>query len=317
MYNTPASSLRYIKPEGKPKTAWLVAPPCVGSTWASLLLTELLEWRTFWPAPKHNWRRPQDVTISPALDKIRGNLFLQHTHTMWNANTRAFCKALDPKVIVMHRELADNAVSIRDHLLKLDTGLPNVWVTDSFKSLNPELALTHVIHYALPWTINFYASWMAAQQQKIKVHYLDYHDLKSNPGAALGRLLAFLGESRSADEIAQAITKAADPNRTRFNVAQEGRGLATMTIAQVAALKGLLGSFHDSETRDSLTKVTPNFNATSKPDPIEPHDARRRKSVEENVHPAEAGQAARHQNRPTGRLRRHGSGPTRAAKGSQ
>jgi hypothetical protein len=218
------------------------------------------------------WRRPQDLYYTKEIDKITGNLFLQHTHTMWNAQTRAFCEACKPTVLVMHRNIYDNVVSTVDHLLKIDTGLPNGWVGDDFKNLTFEQAAWHVIYYFMPWNINFYCSWAHAHLNGIKVVYVDYADLVSNTIAELGRILAAIGQSRTLTEIEAAITFASNPADTRFNVGKPGRGMTLLSSIQREVIDEMLKHFADKEGQTVISRIstTPHENNT-----IRPHDGRR------------------------------------------
>jgi hypothetical protein len=234
-----------VGPKDVANTVWMTNVPCVGSTWLSLMLTELFSWHTMWPAAPHVWRRPQDVKYTPKIDKCEGNLFLQHTHTMYNSMTREFLKDLDPHVIILTRDLADTAVATRDHLISLDIGLPNGWVTDEFITAKPEAAMDHVIAYFMPWNINFYISWLHAKSQGYKIHFYDYEELVSDTVGVLARILNKVGESRSVQEIQAAIQFASNPAQSRLNRGVVGRGATELTVVQRTRLAVMLDSIAD------------------------------------------------------------------------
>jgi hypothetical protein len=317
-FNPQPSSLQYAAAEGEgPKALWLVCAPCVGSTWLSRMMTELLKWHTVWPAPRNVWRRPQDVKYTKKIDAILGNIYLQHTHTMFNANTRTFLLELKPKVVVLHRDIFDNVVSTVDHLQKLDTGLPNGWVSDEFKKLSFEDAAWHVIHFFLPWNLNFYCSWAYAQQAGFAVHYVDYHDLHANTMAALGRVLAVAHVSRSADELTRAIEFGADATATRYNVGMEGRGHRLLTQDMKDHIMTMIRRFKDPVGRAALDRIMPSQYDHSKSDPAQPDNSRRSAAMSEDV-PSHDGHPNSHNEiRPTGRLPAHDTGAQGRTKGAR
>ena len=81
-----------------------------------------------------------------------------------------------------------------------------------------------VIDLAVPWYLNFYASWFTGRQTgEVDFLWIDYESLCRDTAGQLRRIVEYLGLSRSDAEIEEAMRKAvAAP--TRLNVGRAGRG---------------------------------------------------------------------------------------------
>ena len=124
------------------------------------------------------------------------------------------------------------------------------YADDSFALFFEQRQLDFVIDLVVPWYLNFYCSWFAARAQgEIDYFYVGYEDLFSDPQAMLRGILKFLGESRSEQEIQNAIAMAPEVGRevggpgpgggTRFNVGTIGRGDGTLSVDQKERIRHL------------------------------------------------------------------------------
>jgi hypothetical protein len=294
--------------KGDGKIAWLVNPPCVGSTWLSRILTDLLSWHLIWPLPKALWRREQDVIATKAFMNCTGNVFMPHTHTRWNDNTKRFVRDFDPKIIIMYRDLLDNVISIADHCRLHDQGLSIGFADDDFGKLSPESSYDHVIAYMLPWVLNFYASWEYAERvHDVHPLYVDYADLLGNPTAECGRILSYLGESRSAAEIAHALKAGSDKDQTRFNVGKAGRGSRLLNDAQKLMIMELRDSY-GGQDKIWMNRVMQQGLQHGQLQPLQPHHDRGQSKVHIRARASKTKPDTDNKDSATRRLRPHDSG---------
>lgn len=251
--------LQYRKPDkGKPKTAWLIAAPCTGSTWLTRMLGASFRWHVMWPLPKRFARREQDVHITRQFDACKENIFIPQMHTKWNEVSQKFISDYKVRPIIITRDLFDNALSVRDHMVNIGVGLPTGFTPPYFKELPFNDQMEIVIRIMMPWHLSFYASWAWAEATRdVKICYVDYNELVANPLPELARCLAHLSETRSATQLQEAIDFASDPTLTRFNKGIVGRGHTDLNKAHKAALMALFSCEKEPRIRASLERVNP------------------------------------------------------------
>lgn len=213
------------------KHAWLVAVPKSGSTWLTNLLISLLGWQPNTLVPTWD-RREQEVDVRRMLDFPDVDLFSIQQHCRFSAPTWAFVKKFRVQVILQGRNLWDCIVSLRDHFLRESTVTPVCYVDDSFRTLPSGEQLDSVIDLAVPWYLNFYASWFTGKQTgAVDFLWVDFESLLRDTPGQLLRIVAYLGISRSDEEVQKAMEKAVG-SPTRLNVGRAGRGEETLTQSQ-------------------------------------------------------------------------------------
>jgi hypothetical protein len=213
------------------KHLWLVAPPKSGSTWLGLLLEDALGWKSKCLLPDTE-RREQELDWRPLLTDTACDLFTHHQHVRASRATLSFIKQCHVRVVILSRSLTDSLVSLRDHLANFKTKTPVTFVDESFRVLDSEAQMDFLIDLALPWYLNFYASWATAKvEENIPLLFLSYEELRADPAGAVHRILEFAEEPRSDVEVDEVIEHVAQQS-TRRNHAITGRGNSTLTDAQ-------------------------------------------------------------------------------------
>ena len=98
------------------------------------------------------------------------------------------------------------------------------YVDDAFLGRTPVRQLDTVIDLAVPWYLNFYASWFTGRQAgEVDFLWIDYESLNRDTAGQLRQIVEYLGLSRSDEAIQEAMHKAAGAP-TRLNVGRAGRG---------------------------------------------------------------------------------------------
>ncbi len=217
---------------------WLVGGVKTGSTWLTSLLSNLLGWQTNHLVNGYH-RREQEVDLRPLLMYPDCNLFSIQQHCRFSGPTGEFIEKFRVRVVLQGRNLLDSLVSLRDHLRTAETATPVVFFDDALADLPAERLTDMVVHFATPWYLNFYTSWLTARQRgKVDFLWVDYESLLADPPATLRRVLAYLGQRRTEAEIEAAIGRAA-AGPTRLNVGRTGRGQTALSEEQKAHVRYL------------------------------------------------------------------------------
>ncbi len=224
----------------------LVAPPKSGSTWLGTLIEELLQWKAK-PLLPDTERREQEIDWRPMLSDTDINLFTPHQHLRASRATLKFIEKCQVKTIILSRNLADSIASYRDHFVNFKTISPIVFADNTYRKLDPKAQIDFLIDLALPWYFNFYVSWASVKQ--IPLHCVRYEDLRRDPEHELHRILNFVGETKSDEEIMKTLTKVAGM-KTRRNKAVSGRGINLLTNDQ----KNRIQRLHDYYSHIDLNR---------------------------------------------------------------
>jgi hypothetical protein len=213
------------------KHAWLVAAPKSGSTWLTNMLRQLLGWQP--TSLVATWdRREQEIDLRRMLEFPDIDLFSIQQHCRFSGPTRDFIKKFHVQVILQGRNLWDSVVSLRDHFLRESTITPVCYVDRTFLEQPLDRQLDLVIDLAVPWFLNFYASWLTARQAgEVAFCWIDYESLCFDAAGQLRRILDYLGVARSDEKVDEAIGKAIGAV-TRLNVGRVGRGAEVLSQAQ-------------------------------------------------------------------------------------
>jgi hypothetical protein len=131
--------------------------------------------------------------------------------------------------IVLVRNIFDCAVSLAEHMGNESPVFPMAYVQNHMAHSRFEQRLDAVVDLALPWYINFYASWFEHAPDRI----VSYEDLVLAPTAAQAEILNGLGVTTDAIQL-HAAAVAMGQGEVRFNVGMAGRGDRLLTAEQRA-----------------------------------------------------------------------------------
>jgi hypothetical protein len=210
---------------------WIVSPPKSGSTWLSVTLLQLLGWQQVSLTTGYE-RREQEVDVPPSFYRHTGNILSPHQHCRASQPTLDFIQRFKVTPIIQTRNIFDSVVSMRDHLTKENLVFSMAYFYPEFLNLEEEKQYDFIIALCLPWYFNFYASWYSAVAEgQVNPLFVAYEDLIKDTPGELKKILAFLQEKRSPDEIAAAIEHA-QTGFTRKNVGVAGRGESKLNDRQ-------------------------------------------------------------------------------------
>ena len=117
------------------------------------------------------------------------------------------------------RNLADCAISIRDHFQKEPGEGPTAFFDESHLAMSNSDFEEAIVSLAIPWYLNFYAGWKAAGDVPI----YDFDDYTGDPVRVMREILARASVKISESEAVAALDQV-QKTKTRFNVGETGRG---------------------------------------------------------------------------------------------
>jgi hypothetical protein len=210
--------------------------PKSGSTYLSKVLREMTGFTKAYvsePGPQNE----QDLCAAK-LTRLRHRSVMQQHVKATRTNLELLIK-LGLRPIVQTRNLYDVVVSLHDHFEPDHRSLPCGFVSENYLRMAWNERIDYLIHVHLPWYFNFVLSWREAAQQ-IDVCPVTYEQFFADQPGELARIAAFYGIRASAEQVAQAMARAARAN-TRFNVGIAGRGAEMLTPRHKLAIHHLAG----------------------------------------------------------------------------
>ncbi|MBN1911898.1 MAG: sulfotransferase domain-containing protein [Pirellulales bacterium] len=213
---------------------------CMPKSGSTLLRRALME-ATHWPRLQGVLgfqRTPQNLYPSLLLNHARQNGVYQQ-HLQASEIHVALLNQFRFHTVVLVRNLLDVAASLFDHLHRESRFSFAAYLTDDFFELDRPTQLDLVVELLMPWFINFYVGWHDAWQSNVlNMTWVTYEELVADMPGTVGRILEFIGQPKSEEEVSLALQRAVQ-SHTRFNKGVTGRGLKTLSPEQVDRIRSL------------------------------------------------------------------------------
>jgi|SRR5690606_38610344 len=192
--------------------------PKTASTFLATALAELPGMRQATLVPA--WEQREQELCPIQLSRYNRRKYVAQCHLRHSRATEFYGAKYGVTFAVLIRNLADCAISLRDHLRADPEPVPYAWFGEAQKKLPDDEFEEAIVRLALPWYINFYAGWRSAG---IGAFY-DYDDLTADTAGVMRDILARANAPVGDEAIAAALGRASANTRTRFNVGRVGRG---------------------------------------------------------------------------------------------
>jgi hypothetical protein len=232
------------EPSGTPRIhVWHIAAPKTGSTWLTVILSDLLKWNVCPLIPDYD-RREQEIEITNLLySSMHNSCFSPHQHCRYSQSTRLIIEKLGITPVLQYRNIFDTVVSFYDHCNGMQLAFPMAYMDEkNWKELDNERRMDFIIDLIVPWFFNFYAGWFSSDLFKDgKIILVSYDDLVAHPHAEVKRILARIGIEKTDDEINSAILLSQD-GKIRKNVGTSGRS-ACLSPEQRQRIRTLAGYY--------------------------------------------------------------------------
>lgn len=218
---------------GRGEFIFVSAMPKSGSTFLSRNIAQITGF-DYEPMTYGFERNEQELYLPKLVDNYnRATVTQQHTRAT-GPNLDLF-NHFGIRPVILVRNVFDVVFSIRDYLLKEGVAnFPSLYATDYFTTLSEDEQYDFLISYAIPWYLNFYASWFdATHDKRIEALWLTYENLVEDWAAGISTVLTFYDISRSEADVRSTVeTMQRRPTEMRVNKGVVGRGQSGLSDAQ-------------------------------------------------------------------------------------
>ncbi len=192
--------------------------PKTASTFLATALAELpgMEQATLVPA----WEQREQELCPIQLSHYNRRKYVAQCHLRHSRATEFYGRKYGVTFAVLIRNLADCAISLRDHLRADPEPVPYAFFSDLQKNMPDDEFEEAIVRLALPWYLNFYAGWRTAGIGEL----YDFDDLTADTASVMRDVLQRANCPAEDAEINAALERAMESTKTRFNVGKVGRG---------------------------------------------------------------------------------------------
>ena len=203
----------------------VAAPPKSGSTLLTRLLCALSskhEQAYFLPTTGDREQLIDESYIYQARHPVKWGVSQQHVRV--SNHLREVCERHKIRPVVLQRNALDMLVSMRDHLNRpTHYPLPHFSLTyDHWSRMNERAKAEFLVHYMLPWYVDFSVGWFTAIHGGWNIQVVSYSDVTQG-SAHLQTAVANLGINASRDSIRRTL-ETLGPRETNMNIGKPGRG---------------------------------------------------------------------------------------------
>ncbi len=158
---------------------------------------------------------------------------ISQMHMKGTFHNVGLAKAFGIKPILLVRNIFDVIISLKNDLRKKQSsrhclngmdGYSFIWQDQYTKSYSDEKLIDMIIDLAVPWYVNYYASWYRLEQLKrIDVMWVRYEELMLNKFDRISEILKFTNMEMLPDLSNEVIDKILNSEYDTFNKSNKGR----------------------------------------------------------------------------------------------
>ncbi|MFT4520044.1 MAG: hypothetical protein ACI9JM_002444 [Halioglobus sp.] len=243
----PGTQKNFVEQRGDKHIIAVVAAPKSGSTFLANTLGKLTGYGNFRLCSGYGTNE-HDLYL-PALCLINRSGCVSQLHMKGSFHNAALMKAFGIKPIILVRQIDDTVVSLRKDLRKKESmpgygtgqnGYSFIWQDIDTKNLSDEELTDAIIDLAIPWYVNFYASWYRlCEQGAVNAQWVNYKGIFSDTENTLQTLLSFQGIN-SVDKVSPELLTA---KYATFQQGGEGAGAAQLSSPQRERIRRLFSYY--------------------------------------------------------------------------
>jgi hypothetical protein len=226
---------------------FLACMPKSGSTFTRRVLSEATGYEYVDLSYAYE-RTEQDLYLPKVIDAY-GRSGVDQLHIRPSAANLEIMRRFHIRPVILTRNLYDAVVSLRDNMFAGGgvENYPMLYATPSMAELDQERLADFVIAHAIPWYVNFYASWQDEYHGgSVEALWVTYEELQADWATGIGKILDFYEIAKPRVELEGVIARLERDGRApgtpyetiRYNKGVVGRG-NELTEAQRARVREL------------------------------------------------------------------------------
>lgn len=210
----------------------IACSPKSASTFLATAIAGLKGFRRYRLIPEYGAREQELCDIR--LSRYNRRTYIAQHHLRYSDWTRKLIDQYRLTPIVIVRDLADTAISLRDHFRRDPQGKgPTARLLPHHKDLRDDVLDEAIVRLAIPWYINFYVGWRLAGNAPI----YEYSQYTTDPAHVIGEIMEHAGCAMPQQAIEDALRHVNKEKVAQFNVGIAGRGSQLGDEAKQALLK--------------------------------------------------------------------------------
>jgi len=228
--------------------------PKSASTFLATAIASLKGFRRYRLIPDYGAREQELCEIR--LSRYNLRTYIAQHHLRYSDWTRQLIEQYRLTPVVIVRDLADTAISLRDHFRREPLGQGSTSrLLPHHADLPDETLDEAIVRLTMPWYINFYVGWRLAGDVPI----YDYSQYTTEPARVIGEILEHANCPMTQQDIETALNNVNKEKVAQFNVGVSGRGSQLGEEAKKALLKmiDVYEEFQDDplfvKTRQTIT----------------------------------------------------------------
>ena len=187
----------------------------------------------------------------PALHLMNNRGCVSQLHIKGTFHNAALMKTFSIKPIILVRDIQDTIVSLADDLRAKEkmegfgsgqNGFSFLWQDHAIAGLNQEALIDCIIDLAIPWYVNFYASWYRlCARGDVDAMWITYEEMMKDKKNTIANVLDHVGFGKDIfiDDAVLGL------RFSKFNSGESGRGDKLLSDHQKSRLKQLFSYYPD------------------------------------------------------------------------
>ena len=206
--------------------------PKSASTFLATAIASMKGFRRYRLIPDYGAREQELCEIR--LSRYNRKTYIAQHHLRCSEWTLKLIEQYRLTPVVIVRDLADTAISLRDHFRREPEGQgPTARLLPHHADLPDDVLDEAIVRLTMPWYINFYVGWRLAGDVPI----YDFAQYTAEPARVVGEILEHANCPQPQQDIESALNKLNKENVAQFNVGVSGRGSQLGNNAKQALLQ--------------------------------------------------------------------------------
>ena len=231
--------------------------PKSASTFLATSIASLKGFRRYRLIPDYGAREQELCEIR--LSRYNHKTYVAQHHLRCSEWTQRLIEQYRLTPVVIVRDLADTAISLRDHFRREPHGQgPTARLSPHHAGLPDEQLDEVIVRLTMPWYLNFYVGWRLVGDVPI----YDYAQYTTEPARVVGEILEQASCAMAQQDIEAALASVNKEKIAQFNVGVSGRGGRLGDQAKQTLLE-MIDVYDDLQDDPLFVKTRQTLNASA------------------------------------------------------